>query len=169
MNRKHTKHKNAHYQAKAAIASHSIHDTVSTSNATPKATNIGTSTNPTRVAYEQHVKRGRFWGVWVLAVMATLLLFWTDADHGLYTALFLTTLLTGSIALAYSHLLRKAMLDYIDLREYAIIAKGHPTAAGLVVLAVSILLVGLLNLFGGLMHDFSNANSLAPMTGVLHD
>lgn len=165
MNRKHSKHKNAHYQAKAAIASHSIHDTASISNVMSNSTN----TKSTRAVYEQHVKRGRFWGVWVLAVIATILLFWTDADHGLYTALFLTTLLTGSIALAYSHLLRKAMLDYIDLREYAIIAKGHPTAAGLVVLAVAILLVGLLNLFGGLMHDFSNANSLAPMTGVLHD
>ena len=113
----------------------------------------------------QPIKRLRFWGVWILALIATGMLFYTDADHGIYTALFLTTILTGSIAFAYTHFLRKAMLDYIDLREYALISKGHPIAAGLVVLSVAILIVGLLNLFGGLMHDFSAANNLVPMMG----
>jgi hypothetical protein len=167
MNRKHRKH--TPVQLKAASTNHETSDHMTNTTTTTTTTTTNTKTNTTHKPLGQHVKRARFWGVWVLAMIATILLFWTDADHGLYTALFLTTLLTGSIALAYSHLLRKAMLDYIDLREYAIIAKGHPTAAGLVVLAVSILMVGLLNLFGGLIHDFSNANSGLPMTGVLHD
>ncbi|TDR30358.1 hypothetical protein [Hydromonas duriensis] len=164
MIRKHNKLKTNRYKAQTshkAQAPHKVLDTHIKPN-----TNNG---NPLTRLYEQHFKRARFWGVWILAIIATMLLLYTDADHGLYTALFLTTLFTGSIALAYSHFLRKAMLDYVDLREYAIIAKGHPTAAGLVVLAVAILMVGLLNLLGGLMHDFSNANNLMPMAGALHD
>jgi hypothetical protein len=118
-----------------------------------------------RLLTDWHWQRPRLWGVWGLALLALGLLLWSDADRGLYTGLFLTTLLTGSIALAYAHLLRKTMLDYLDLREYVLAAKGEPVAAGLVVLAVAILLVGLLHLFGGLMHDFSSANSVLPMGG----
>lgn len=90
----------------------------------------------------------------MLAVVAAALLYWTDPDNGVSTKLLLMTILSGSLAVGLAHAARKSLLDYakFDLGETIITATQSPTGAGLVVLAVSILMFGLLSLFGGLLH-----------------
>ena len=101
-----------------------------------------------------NAKRLRFWGVWVLAAVAATLLYLTDPDGGVSTKVFLMTLLSGSLAVGLAHAARKSLFDYakFDLGETIITAAQSPVGAGLVVLSVSILMIGLLSLFGGLLH-----------------
>ena len=98
------------------------------------------------------VQRARFWGVWVLALLAAYLLYVTDPDHGLSTRILLLTVLSGSLAVGFAHSARKSLYDYIDIQSYAEKAQQNSIGAGLVVLAMSIVMYGLLNLFGGLLH-----------------
>lgn len=87
----------------------------------------------------------------VLAAGASLA---SDPDHGWATALGGLSMLQGIWAVAASHWLRKKLLDYpaADMSKLFEQAGREPTGAGLALIAMSILLVGLLMVFSPRAH-----------------
>ena len=84
----------------------------------------------------------------VLALLAT------DPDKGVSTGLLLLALVVPLIAVLFAHLGRKALHDYpeADARNLFRKAGEHPIGAGLALIALSIVLLGLLGLFGKAAH-----------------
>lgn len=78
-------------------------------------------------------------------------LFVTDPDNGLLTGLWTLQIARGIVAVAFAHFARKALFDYLeaDLQTLFAQARQSPTGAGLALIAVSIVIFGLLALFGG--------------------
>lgn len=87
-----------------------------------------------------------------LLVLAGLLV--TDVDGGIQTVLMLGGLVSGVLAVAFSHMARKALLDYpeADMQKLFHTAGKSPTGAGLALVAIAIILYGLLGLFGPRAH-----------------
>ena len=81
-----------------------------------------------------------------LAVVAYLLV--SDPDKGSLTLSFLAQLATPVIAVAFAHLARKALFDYIDMGNLYRKAKETATGSGLTFLGICIVIFGLLGLFG---------------------
>lgn len=88
----------------------------------------------------------------VLLVLAGL--FVTDVDGGIQTVLMLGGLVSGLLALALSHMGRKALMDYpeADMQRLFHTAGKSPTGAGLALVAIAIIIYGLLGLFGPRAH-----------------
>ncbi|MYM31477.1 hypothetical protein GTP58_24390 [Duganella sp. CY15W] len=88
----------------------------------------------------------------------TLLAAWasfaSDPDNGWATALGGLAMLQGIWAVAASHWVRKKLLDYpsADMSKLFEMAGKEPTGAGLALIAISILLVGLLMVFSPRAH-----------------
>ena len=84
-----------------------------------------------------------------LVVLAALFL--TDPDRGVSTSMLLLTMVTPLVAVLFAHLARKALHDYpeADARRLFGKAAEHPIGAGLALVAISIVVYGLLALFGG--------------------
>lgn len=84
-----------------------------------------------------------------LAVMAAL--YFTDPDNGITTAMLLLSLVTPIIAVAFGHLARKALHDYpeADARSLFAKAKEDPVGAGLALMALAVVFLGLMILFSG--------------------
>ena len=87
-----------------------------------------------------------------LAVMAAL--FFTDPDKGMGFGMLMLSLVTPLIAVAFAHLARKALHDYPEADAKILFwrAAQSPTGAGLALVALSIVLFGLLGLFGRAAH-----------------
>jgi hypothetical protein len=85
-------------------------------------------------------------GLTALAAAASLA---SDPDNGWATALGGLAMLQGIWAVAASHWVRKKLLDYpaADMSKLFETAGKEPTGAGLALIAISILLVGLLMVF----------------------
>ena len=81
-----------------------------------------------------------------LAVVAYLLV--SDPDQGSLTLTFLAQLATPVIAVAFAHMARKALFDYIDMGNLYRKAKETATGSGLTFLGICIVIFGLLSLFG---------------------
>lgn len=83
-----------------------------------------------------------------LAVLVAL--FVTDPDQGRATGLMLLAVATGVIALGFAHLGRKATHDYPEADARKLFTKAGETSvgAGLALVALSIVMNGLLGLFG---------------------
>lgn len=81
-------------------------------------------------------------------VLAALLA--TDPDRGLSTGMLLLSVVTPLVALAFAHLARKALFDYKEADARRLFGKAgeHPVGAGLALVAISIVIYGLLALFG---------------------
>lgn len=95
-----------------------------------------------------------FMGFGSAVILATL---WaTDPDKGLMTAMFVMALVTPILAVAFAHLGRRGLFDYLDLESVAKKAQESPTGSGLVFLGVCIVIYGLLGLFG------KSANAAVP-------
>lgn len=77
-------------------------------------------------------------------------LFATDPDRGISTSMLLLTMVTPLLAVLFAHLARKALHDYpeADARRLFGKAAEHPIGAGLALVALSIVVYGLLALFG---------------------
>ncbi len=88
------------------------------------------------------------------ALLAALASLESDPDHGWATALGGLAILQGIWAVAASHWARKALLDYpaADMRKLFEQAGKDPVGAGLALIAISILLVGLLLVFAPRAH-----------------
>lgn len=80
------------------------------------------------------------------AVLTALLA--TDPDKGLATGMLMLGLVTPILAVAFAHLARRGLFDYLDLSKVAERAQATPTGSGLVFLGVCIVLAALLGLFG---------------------
>lgn len=94
--------------------------------------------------------RNVFIGLGSLVVLAALLA--SDPENGLLTGMLVLGLVTPVLAVAFAHLARKALFDYLDMGEYADKAKESPTGAGLVFLGICLVIYGLLGLFGKSAH-----------------
>ena len=81
-------------------------------------------------------------------VLAALLL--TDPDHGLSTGMLLLALVTPVLAVGFVHFARKALHDYpeADARSLFRQASSDPVGAGLALVALAIVALGLMGLFG---------------------
>lgn len=77
-------------------------------------------------------------------------LFATDPDNGISTGMMLLTLATAVLAVAFAHLGRKALHDYMeaDAQELFRIAAQSPIGAGLALVALAVVTSALLGLFG---------------------
>ncbi len=95
-----------------------------------------------------------FMGFGSAAILATLLA--TDPDKGLMTGMLVMGLVTPVLAVAFAHLARKGMFDYLDMQALAEKAQKTPSGSGLVFLGVCIVIFGLLGLFG------KSANAAVP-------
>jgi hypothetical protein len=100
--------------------------------------------------------RFRYWfmGFGSAAILAALLL--TDPDNGLMTGMLMLALVTPVLAVAFAHLGRRGLFDYLDMQKVAERAQDGPTGAGLVFLGVCVVIFGLLGLFG------KSANAAVP-------
>lgn len=87
-----------------------------------------------------------FMGFGSAAILATLLA--TDPDKGLMTGMLLMALVTPVLAVAFAHLARRGLFDYLDMQKLAENAGHAPVGSGLVFLGVCIVIAALLSLFG---------------------
>ena len=83
-------------------------------------------------------------------VLAALLL--TDPDQGISTALLALALVTPLLAVAFSHLARRGLFDYLDMRRVMEKALESATGAGLIWLGTCVVIAALLALFGRAAH-----------------
>ena len=92
--------------------------------------------------------RHLYMGFGTAVAIGALLL--SDPDNGVSTVLLLISLLTPLLAVVFAHLSRKALHDYpeADMQTLFKRAGEHPIGAGLALVALSIVLYGLLGLFG---------------------
>lgn len=100
------------------------------------------------------MKKLRFRNLFLLggSILVLAALYLTDPDRGITTGMLLISLVTPLLAVAFSHLGRKALHDYpeADARSLFRKASEHPIGAGLALVALSIVLYGLLGLFGSI-------------------
>ena len=89
------------------------------------------------------------------AILATMASFFTDPDvHGLSTLLGGLAILQGVWAVAAAHWARKALTDYPEADQRSLFAKAaeDPVGAGLALIALAIVFVGLLLVFAPRAH-----------------
>jgi hypothetical protein len=98
----------------------------------------------------------------------------SDPDDGVSTAILLISLVTPILAVAFAHLSRKALQDYpeADLQMLFRRAGRSSIGSGLALIASSIVLYGLLGLFGSMVkaqdvRTFIPANAYQHRTTVL--
>jgi hypothetical protein len=89
----------------------------------------------------------------IFSLIIGVLWYITDKDSALIsnlnsTSLALLGLITPVLVLTLSHISRKALFDYIDLKEVFEKAIKTPIGSGLVFLGVCLVLTALLSLFG---------------------
>ena len=104
--------------------------------------------------------RHRFLFLLVGTLVATGLSFYSDPDSGLSTFLGGLAIVQGVWAVAASHWARKALTDYPEADQRRLFAKAaeSPVGAGLALIALAILFVGLLLVFAPRAH----ADTLPP-------
>ena len=98
--------------------------------------------------------RYRTWFLLGMTLLAGGLSYWSDPDGGLSTALGLLALVQGVWAVAAAHLTRKALTDYTEADQRNLFKKAseEPTGAGLALIALAIVFVGLLMVFAPRAH-----------------
>jgi hypothetical protein len=94
---------------------------------------------------------------WVLVLGSLFvlgLLLFTDPDKGIGTSMLMLSLVACILAVACTHITRKALADYpeADMRCLYTKAGESPVGAGLALIAQAIIIASLLFLFGGRVH-----------------
>jgi hypothetical protein len=92
--------------------------------------------------------RFRNWLLLVGTLIVMLALYLTDPDKGVSTVIWLVGGSTGLVAVAMTHLVRKGLFDYLDMKTLMDKAMLEPTGAGLVFVGVCLVIFGLLGVFG---------------------
>jgi hypothetical protein len=90
-----------------------------------------------------------------MPLLAIGLLWYTDPDvDAASTKIWMVRMLVAFIAIALSHWVRKSYFNYpeANIRELFVEVKKGNTAAGLALIAISIFLYGVLQLFGAATH-----------------
>jgi membrane-bound metal-dependent hydrolase YbcI (DUF457 family) len=107
--------------------------------------------------------------VWLVPALVLAALWFTDPDGGASTKAWAIRVLVAVVVVALAHWGRKAMLDYpeADVRTLFAKAREEPTGAGLALIAVAIVLLGLLMAFAGQAHgetlELQRARAYLPM------
>lgn len=83
------------------------------------------------------------------SLLVMIFLFWSDPNGGAITAMLAAQLATPVIAVWFSHLARKALFDYIDMRTLYNKAKESSIGAAIAFASICLLVFALLGLFGG--------------------
>ncbi len=98
--------------------------------------------------------RHRAWFLAGGSILALVLSVLSDPDSGLATALGALSLIQGIAAVAAAHWARKALMDYpeADMRRLFSSARESSTGAGLALIAIAIIFVGLLLVFAPRAH-----------------
>ena len=93
-------------------------------------------------------------------------LYLTDPDNGVTTAMLLLSLVTPIIAVGFAHLARKALHDYpeADARSLFRRAGEQATGAGLALIALALVFLGLMVLFSGV----ARAQDYIPAAAEVH-
>lgn len=99
-------------------------------------------------------RRHRSWFLGAGSLIALTLSLQSDPDGGLSTALGIVSLVQGVAAVALAHWGRKALMDYpeADMRLLFTEARRSATGAGLALIAMAIIFVGLLLVFAPRAH-----------------
>lgn len=102
----------------------------------------------------KHLKRTRLQFLWIGCLVALGGSLLSDPDSGLSTLLGGLALVQGVTAVALAHWSRKALLDYPEANLQKLFKKAgeEPTGAGLALIAVAIMLLGLLMVFAPRAH-----------------
>lgn len=95
----------------------------------------------------EFIKRPRHGYIFVLGGWLIHLMYASDPDGGAVTNQGLQKLLGGALIVACVHWSRKAIFDYIDIKQYFQKAKEAPTGAGLAVVGVGLALIALAIIF----------------------
>ena len=99
-----------------------------------------------------YLKKNRAIGLLVAFVLAFGLSYSFDPDSGLSTALMGLGLVQGLIVVCMSHWIRKQIMPGIDFHDLWLKAREHPIGAGLVLVAMAQIFVGLLGVFSPRAH-----------------
>jgi hypothetical protein len=102
-----------------------------------------------------------------VALLAALLA--TDPDKGVTTGIMLMSLASGLLAVLCAHIGRKALHDYpeADMRRLFAKAGEHPIGAGLALVALAIVMLGLLMVFAPRAHAAGVPPQAGPLLPVL--
>lgn len=93
--------------------------------------------------------------VWLMPIVAIGLLWYTDPDiDAAATKIWLVRMIVAFITIALSHWVRKSYFNYPEANLKTLFTKASEgaTGAGLALIAVSIFLYGVLQLFGAATH-----------------
>lgn len=82
------------------------------------------------------------------SILVALFLYWSDPNGGALTVTFAAQLATPLLAVLFAHIARKALFDYIDLKEVYEKAKESSIGAAITFASICLLLFALLGLFG---------------------
>lgn len=84
------------------------------------------------------------------SLLAMFLLYLTDPGNGAITAMFGISIVVSIIAVWFSHISRKALLDYPSADMETLFSKAKETAsgAGMALIAIALIISALLGLFG---------------------
>ena len=83
------------------------------------------------------------------SLLVLLSLFFSDPNGGSMTLIMMQQLATPVMAVGFAHLARRALFDYLDLEILLKKAVETPAGAGMAFAGVSLIIYGLLGLFGG--------------------
>lgn len=111
--------------------------------------------------------RPRHWLITVGSVIVIGALLLTDPDRGISTGLLLLGLVTPVIAVAFAHIARKGLFDYIDMESISRKARETPVGAGLVFVGLCIVISALLGLFGRAAHAQDVSTYIPPQAKAL--
>lgn len=82
-------------------------------------------------------------------LLVTVFLLLSDPNGGALTVTLAAQLATPVIAVWFAHLARKALFDYVDMRELIVKAKETSVGAAIIFGSICLIVFALLNLFGG--------------------
>lgn len=86
------------------------------------------------------------------SLLVLLYLYLTDPNNGALLPSFMGELAIPIIAVWFSFIMRKVLLDYLDLEELYLKAKETSVGSAISFLAVAVIMYGLLGLFGNQVH-----------------
>lgn len=101
------------------------------------------------------------------SLLVMLFMFWSDPNGGALTTTFAAQLATPLLAVLFAHLARKALFDYIDLKEVYLKAKESSLGAAITFASICLLLFALLGLFGNQVRA-QDVKSYIPNQAYVH-
>lgn len=111
------------------------------------------------------MQRKRFIGLAGGSILVLLYLYFTDPSNGAVLPAFMGQLATPVLAIWFALIMRKVLLDRIDMDKLAEKASETSVGSGITYLGVCIIFYGLLGLFGG---QLAHADTVIPKAAYAH-